>query len=271
MRHRFIQTFVVLASLFAVIGPRPVCAGIIGAPGNLGGVATAFYQISFFPPNSSTPPVPPAPVQPPVDTRLTPSGKVSYSLLTSNGPPPIFISAFGSRDPYIQYSLSVTNDSDMDEFVYLFFGIPISPRGDDSTLQTVLHANLTGAPGADPSAKSTYDGINSSSGIQRALLSSNGGTSFDTEYGPLGGDITSPGISEFDFYQQAAGGPPVIAYDYLGLLNGFVISPGTTLELEGFIGIDSTVPEPSTLCLTLVCLAAVFARHRGWAGGLLRR
>lgn len=258
MRHSVRWMFVAFASFIVAVEPRPVCAGILGAPGNLGGVAVAFYKLSFAPP---TPPV-----YLPVDIIQAANGEITYTVLFSAGPPPVYISAYGSRDPFIEYTLSATNNSNVDEFVNFFFGIPISPRGDNSVLQTVLHVNLSNNIGDTPSITPTYDEFNASPGIQRALLSSNGGTSFDTEFGPLGGTITSPGSSDFGFFQPATNLPVMTSYDYLGLLDGFILSPGTAVTISGFVGIDSITPEPSTLGLSVVCVVSLILRH-----GLLRR
>ena len=183
------------------------------------------------------------------------SGGKVMTISHSNSFPPYTtysIFAFGNRDPYIDYSLSVTNTSSSDLFFQFAFGIPIVLSGDNSALRTDLSINLLDDGDNSVNLFPTYDGINPATGIQRALLSTDGGTTFDSlhEFGPLGSLITTPGMSDYQFSQAATNSPAMMNFDYLELLVGFNLSPGDSVELHGNIAI--AVPEPSTLSLACV-------------------
>ena len=183
------------------------------------------------------------------------SGGKVMTISHSNSFPPYTtysIFAVGNRDPYIDYLLSVTNTSSSDLFFQFAFGIPIVLSGDNSALRSDLSINLLDDGDNSVNLFPTYDGINPATGIQRALLSTDGGTTFDSlhEFGPLGSLITTPGMSDYQFSQAATNAAAMVNFDYLELLVGFNLSPGDSVELHGNIAI--AVPEPSTLSLACV-------------------
>ena len=187
-------------------------------------------------------------------------GKVTTISHSNSFPPYTTYSIFavGNRDPYIDYSLSVTNTTSSDLFFQFAFGIPIVASGDNSALRTDLSINLLDDGDNSVSLSPTYDGINTATGIQRALLSTDGGTTFDSlnEFGPLGSQIATAGMSDYQFSQPATNSPAVMNFDYMELLVGFNLSPGDSVELHGNIAI--AVPEPSTLSLACVSGMAFF-------------
>ena len=171
----------------------------------------------------------------------------SYSAAS----PPLSLYGLGNRDPYITYHLEFSNTTGADAFFEFAFGIPITPSGNNSALLADLEVKLTDGGNGVVSISPTYDGINSSTGIQRALLSTNAGATFFTadEFGPLGPSITTAGTSDYHFSQPYSVLPPSKTFDYMELLVGFNLSSGDSVTLNGDIAIQ--VPEPSSLGIVL--------------------
>jgi hypothetical protein len=206
----------------------------------------------------------PRPTSPPIVAFPPyPIGKVITILYQSAGPPPFTFSGSGNRDPYINYHLEFTNTTASDAFVEVAFGIPIVPQGDNSALISDLDVTLIDGGDNLVSLTPTYDGINASTGIQRALLSTDGAATFLTadEFGPLGPSITAAGASDYHFYQPTSPLPPTKSFNYMELLVGFNLSAGDTVILDGDIIIRA--PEPSSLSLLGIgAIGMLYVRKR---------
>ncbi|MCY2968118.1 MAG: hypothetical protein NT069_31555, partial [Planctomycetota bacterium] len=195
-------------------------------------------------------------------TILPTTGGKILTTSGSAGPPPMTISGTGNTDPYIEYTLDATNTLGVETFFQFAFGITITPSSDNSAMKSQLEVTLTDDGFGPLFLKPTYDGSNPSTGIQRALLSTDGGDFFPLfgEFGPLGGTITQAGTRDFQFDRPGAstGGTGII-YNYMELLVGFTLSPGDSVHLAGRIEIippvpTSSTPEPGTLTLALLCV-----------------
>ena len=168
-----------------------------------------------------------------------------------------------NKDPFISYQLSVTNNSSQDKFYLIAFGLGIAPLGADNLFQNDLTVMTSGT--GPISLSPTYDGVNSSSGLQRELMSFDGGLTFNTadEYGPLGSPITSAGTTAFPTFLLTNSSTP--NYNYMELLVGFNLSPGTTAVLVGretitpIPGPSTPIPEPSTLIMAFSAVTTLVA------------
>ena len=161
-----------------------------------------------------------------------------------------------NKDPSINYQLSVTNNSSSTQFYLLAIGIDITPQSVNSDFQNDLTVTTSGS--GSISLSPTYDGVNSSSGLQRELLSSDGGATFNAanEFGPLGQTMTSAGTTTYSFSQDACDSstpppPPPETFNYLELLVEFNLSAGTTVTFNGSESL-AVCPEPSTLILAFI-------------------
>ena len=256
MRSAINISYGLIAGLLFTANPSMSFAGFA-----LGGVSptspelpSAQLTTSPSPPTGPPPPTP-LPINPPINPPIPPKPKTTFTVNYAKTDNPFLadVSALLKPEPSIEYRLTATNNSLSDEFLLLALGTYIFSQGLDVQLQNDLTVTVSGS--GPISLTPTYDGVNASAGLQRQLLSTDGGQSFDMndEYGPLGTSITTAGTTVY-----STSLPPVhstLIYDYLELLVGFNLSPGTTVTLDGSISINAIpnpIPEPSTLVLSSI-------------------
>ncbi len=180
-------------------------------------------------------------------------GKTPYATFTYNIQSNMTVQMATNKDPYISYQVNVTNNSSVTQFYQVAVGIGISDQSINSDFQNDLTVTTSG--GGPISLSPTYDGTTPSTGIQRELLSTDGGVTFNpaNEFGPLGSAITSAGTTSYSFSQDSCDSttplpPPPETFNYLELLVGFNLSAGTTATLNGSESL-AVCPEPSTLIM----------------------
>ena len=198
-----------------------------------------------------------------IDTGKTPHADFTYSVQSD-----MTVYMTTNKDPYINYQMSVTNNSLAEHFYMIAVGIGISPQNKNSDFQNDLKVTTSGIGSINLTP--TYDGVHASSGLQRELLSTDSGVTFNPadEFGPLGTAITSAGTTSYSFTQDLCDNTtppssntsppptPTVTYNYMELLVGFNLSAGTTATFYGSESL-TVCPEPSTLVMAFIAAIMV--------------
>ena len=165
-----------------------------------------------------------------------------------------------NRDPFIRYEIELTNTTDATMAFELVIGIPITPFRENYAMATDLSLNLIDNGNRSILLSPLNDGTQQSAGIQRSLLSTDGGETFNPKYefGPLGGTIDQAGISHYRFFKPGTSPQSTLTFNYLEVMLGFNLSRGDSVTIRG----DATLicPEPSTLAMGLTCICLLTIR-----------
>jgi|GEM_PF-4737449 len=176
--------------------------------------------------------------------------------------PLLSVSGSGSinRDPFIRYAIELTNTTDATMKFELVIGIPISPFREDGAMATDLSLNLVDNGNRSIHLSPLNDGLQQSPGIQRSLLSADGGATFNPlyEFGALGGPIDEAGFREYHSFQPGSSSQSTLTFNYLEVVLGFNLSQGDSVTISGAAIL--ICPEPSTLVMGLTCICLLTFR-----------
>jgi hypothetical protein len=176
--------------------------------------------------------------------------------------PLLSVSGSGSinRDPFIDYGIQLTNTTDATMTFELVIGIPVSPVSEGYALATDLSLNLIDHGDHLIRLSPLSDGLQQSLGIQRSLLSTDGGATFNPlyEFGPLGGTLDQAGFYQYHFRQPGSSSQSTLIFNYLEVILGFNLSAGDSVIISGDAIL--TCPEPSTLAMGLSCICLLTIR-----------
>ena len=166
------------------------------------------------------------------------------------------LSLMANKDPFISYQMDVTNNSLDNQFYMIGVEMDIAPLGTHNLFQNDLTVTTSGT--GSISLFPTDDGVKLSSGLQRELMSLDGGATFNTadEFGPLGTTITTGGTTVSPTFMQEY--TNTLAYNYMELRVGFNLSAGTTATLVGSETI-TPIPEPSTALMAFSAVIMLVA------------
>jgi hypothetical protein len=235
-----LRDFLFFVFFFTLIQTNVQANGIPPFP-----LSTPFVQYQI---NNATPTVVP------IGGGKTATFSFTYPLLSMIGSGAI------NRDPFIRYEIELTNTTDATMAFELVIGIPISPFPENDAMATDLSLNLIDNGDRSILLSPLNDGTQQAAGIQRSLLSTDGGATFNPlyEFGALGGPIDEAGFREYHFFQPRSSSQSTLTFNYLEVILGFNLSRGDSVTISGAAIL--ICPEPSTLAMGLSCICLLTIR-----------